>query len=57
MGAPRQLRNSGGGSLRSFWRLKFLPQFRLVCLKRKRTPRRVSCRDFLVTQLKPEWRC
>ena len=42
MGAPRQLRNSGGGSLRSFWRLKFLPQFRLVCLKRKRTPLELS---------------
>ena len=35
MGTPHELRNSGGGSLRSFWRLKFLPQFRLMCFKIK----------------------
>ena len=30
MGTPHQLRNSDGDSLRSFWRLKFVPQFRLL---------------------------
>ena len=30
MGTPHQLRNSDGDSRRSFWRLKFVPQFRLL---------------------------
>ena len=43
MWTPHQLRNCGGDSRRSFWRLKFLPWFRLMCFENeKQTPLELS---------------